>query len=431
MSENLISRLDHEFATLLQLESLGKIGIDVKDLREECFSNIMSLQTVLQLEADHMYASTLESMDKNDVDILKVPNLEEYPHIEYYDCEQQVPDELICLICSDNVSFTSAKDKKEGFKIDKCDHIYCAECFSHWLKLATEDRSFRFPLICPAENCQTTIEPTSQMDPILDDATFDSFRKRYLEATGRAIYCPEKTCSTFMALRSDARFIQCTECRTGICVSCKVKDHRPLQCVDFQNLPIEYRNPDDVTLHMAVKEHDWRYCPSCKAAVEKKTGCNFVSCLCGVGFCYKCGKQYKNLIENERNTHGEPDCTCGLFDVPQGMEGDEDDEDEEDDDEEENPDAHFNHHNDMNRNRYGQRYALFGVTDIVWMFENAPNRLPPWLYESYRDNVCHYCQRRFLSLRSLQAHLLTTRDHEVLFCCGRTFKDVRGLRNHA
>ncbi|KAI8147721.1 hypothetical protein BJV82DRAFT_698046 [Fennellomyces sp. T-0311] len=34
---------------------------------------------------------------------------------------------------------------------------------------------------------------------------------------------------------------------------------------------------------------NWSRCPSCRHAVERISGCNYIYCRCGTGFCYRCG----------------------------------------------------------------------------------------------------------------------------------------------
>ncbi|KAG8278785.1 hypothetical protein J6590_011180 [Homalodisca vitripennis] len=34
-----------------------------------------------------------------------------------------------------------------------------------------------------------------------------------------------------------------------------------------------------------------RNCPSCRSAIVKTEGCDIVTCLCGVNFCYRCGRR--------------------------------------------------------------------------------------------------------------------------------------------
>jgi hypothetical protein len=76
-------------------------------------------------------------------------------------------------------------------------------------------------------------------------------------------------------------------------------------------------------------EKKWKQCPTCLNMVEKTEGCNHMDCVCGVEFCYRCGKLFDedDSCECEPNTWDDD-----------GDNDDEDEEDEDDDEEEEDED---------------------------------------------------------------------------------------------
>ncbi|KAK0671427.1 hypothetical protein QBC41DRAFT_344678 [Cercophora samala] len=39
-----------------------------------------------------------------------------------------------------------------------------------------------------------------------------------------------------------------------------------------------------------MKKMEWKRCPRCKSGVEKVDGCNHITCVCGVEWCYRCEK---------------------------------------------------------------------------------------------------------------------------------------------
>ena len=48
---------------------------------------------------------------------------------------------------------------------------------------------------------------------------------------------------------------------------------------------------DDKFLDFA-KGSKFKQCPKCQFWVEKNTGCNHMTCMCGMQFCYQCGGNY-------------------------------------------------------------------------------------------------------------------------------------------
>ncbi|KNE58276.1 hypothetical protein AMAG_05087 [Allomyces macrogynus ATCC 38327] len=227
----------------------------------------------------------------------------------------------------------------------------------------------------------------------------------------------------------------CTECDEGICFRCRVADHYPM-CAQDQALPVHERDPEDVVLHQMAQINQWKLCPSCRAVVERKDGCNFMMCLCGSG------TPYLDLTATVKHQHGRPGCARQLFDVP-----------------DEPAPAVVNVparvHEQIEyaigalhglqffdadpaprrvpepwpRGRNGRRRMACGHGDVLHP-EDQTRWLPAWLATSYRDFVCHYCWREFWSWGALANHLHMTSAHAVLMCCNHTFKNEEGYLNH-
>ncbi|PSS35724.1 ATP-dependent RNA helicase [Actinidia chinensis var. chinensis] len=53
------------------------------------------------------------------------------------------------------------------------------------------------------------------------------------------------------------------------------------------------RKNDKLFMELA-KSMNWPRCPHCKFYVERVSGCNWINCRCGIGFCYKCGREAKS-----------------------------------------------------------------------------------------------------------------------------------------
>ena len=79
------------------------------------------------------------------------------------------------------------------------------------------------------------------------------------------------------------------------CILCKRLEHKYKDCAKTQG---------DVDLQQYMIDNNLKQCPRCKNAVEKKVGCDHITCLCGYEFCYRCGGVYKH-------------CECGFQKVVQ------------------------------------------------------------------------------------------------------------------
>lgn len=53
-------------------------------------------------------------------------------------------------------------------------------------------------------------------------------------------------------------------------------------------------------------KNSYKQCPGCKHATVKLSGCNHITCTCGVHWCYECGKQFDPAViyEHMAAEHG-------------------------------------------------------------------------------------------------------------------------------
>eukprot|EP00775_Hariotina_reticulata_P005403 gene5403-biopygen7207 len=113
---------------------------------------------------------------------------------------------------------------------------------------------------------------------------------------------------------------ECPYCHRAFCLACGTTGwHQNMTCHQFQALPPDRRSTDAVVLMRLAEQQGWQQCPGCSFLVERTQGCNYVHCRCGVGFCYVCGKRYKNDCPTASNAHGVPDCSCALFSYDRGQ----------------------------------------------------------------------------------------------------------------
>ncbi|TRM63513.1 hypothetical protein BD626DRAFT_630022 [Schizophyllum amplum] len=78
-------------------------------------------------------------------------------------------------------------------------------------------------------------------------------------------------------------------------------------------LPSHARSPGARQLLQLAHNNDWRRCPRCLIFIELVHGCNHMSCICGMQFCYKCGSPWGAITptSNGRCTRDPP---CDIWD---------------------------------------------------------------------------------------------------------------------
>ncbi|PHH86600.1 hypothetical protein CDD83_10001 [Cordyceps sp. RAO-2017] len=191
------------------------------------------------------------------------------------------PETQECVSCRDR--FATAYMAKAP-----CSHYYCDECINHLFRAAVDDESY-FPPKC----CRTPIPLKDQLR-FLSLALIGIFRAKEVEfATKDRTYCRRLGCSTFVPpdhiTDGVARRYMC---KTTTCTTCKGEPHNTKNCPKDGNLN---------RLLQLAEESGWKQCESCNRMIERKSGCNHITCKCKAQFCYTCGKKWGT-------------CRCKLWD---------------------------------------------------------------------------------------------------------------------
>lgn len=128
----------------------------------------------------------------------------------------------------------------------------------------------------------------------------------------KLIVCPNPNCNCPLDIdrsRLGNSYQQtCIECRQPFCVMCKVPWHADMTCDQYKESLDEMERQN-----LAFIAEISVPCPGCGQAVQKKEGCNHMSCICGTNFCYKCGKQIEKPRDDGSMSHYEDNPECPLF----------------------------------------------------------------------------------------------------------------------
>jgi IBR domain, a half RING-finger domain len=111
---------------------------------------------------------------------------------------------------------------------------------------------------------------------------------RYIElveerSTPNPIHCGNRLCGIFVppSQYRGPDQVECRRCGTSTCRHCRSTAHPGQQC-EF-----------DIATQQAralASANGWKSCPRCSNMVEKRAGCNHMTCLCYTQFCYRCGR---------------------------------------------------------------------------------------------------------------------------------------------
>lgn len=198
---------------------------------------------------------------------------------------------IFCGICLD---FKAESDMFRG----KCKHPFCIDCISK--HVATQIQQNVLKLNCPNPSCGVELKP-EYLQSILPKEVIDRWESAKYEssiALTQKVYCPFKNCSGLLVNEPDGGKVvtstECPYCHRLFCAQCKVPWHAEMSCKEFQK---SKRNKGEKYLDKKffelVKGKKWPKCPKCSFFVQRRGGCEHMTCRCGCNFCYRCGKNWK------------------------------------------------------------------------------------------------------------------------------------------
>ncbi|KAF8337493.1 uncharacterized protein EI90DRAFT_3013700 [Cantharellus anzutake] len=164
-----------------------------------------------------------------------------------------------------------------------CGHEYCGRCLDHMFQSAS------FPFTCLAEECGVPIRlsiikarlGSSVMENLLDLA-METYIKEHPEEYR---FCPTSDCAHIYVPGPGNSVHQCKGCLTEICTSCHVEAHAGLTCAERQELC----DPIERVFTRWKAENDVRPCSRCRVPIQKKGGCNHMTCsICKADVCWVC-----------------------------------------------------------------------------------------------------------------------------------------------
>ncbi|CAI9093641.1 OLC1v1029190C1 [Oldenlandia corymbosa var. corymbosa] len=101
------------------------------------------------------------------------------------------------------------------------------------------------------------------------------------------------------------REVECA-CGKEFCFSCTLEAHLPCSCLMWASWSKKFRDESENVNWITANT---KSCPNCHKPVQKKGGCNHVTCHCGHCFCWLCGEANggSHTIRRIR------DHTCGSY----------------------------------------------------------------------------------------------------------------------
>lgn len=195
------------------------------------------------------------------------------------------PPVAICPICLDAVC--------DEVRL-VCGHSGCRSCAIRYICAKIDSGEvFERQLSCPfSDTCKQplTTELVRQLAPPVLFRKLLALRKaRWTPApdSGQVLlYCTSASCEPIVVVSSEERSRVVCPCGLDFCNHCHNTWHEG-------TCPAR-RGDMEAWLKSLARKHGWQSCPCCGALVEKRGGCNFMTCSSSrcnsvVHFCYLCG----------------------------------------------------------------------------------------------------------------------------------------------
>lgn len=215
------------------------------------------------------------------------------------------PEPVSCIIC-----LTDYPPRQTTLL--PCKHRICNACIQRAFELSMRD-----PQHMPPCCCSTTQEiPARAVSHLFTPAFLARWRQRRRElaiSPQKRLYCPARGCNarnggsqTWIPPENirpsqsapSRRKATCPRCQARVCADCGRLWHGKQPCSTGANKQDEEKERE--AFAALARDHGWKRCVGCAAMVERREGCNHMTCRCGAEFCMACGAQWKT-------------CECPLF----------------------------------------------------------------------------------------------------------------------
>ncbi|GAM29242.1 hypothetical protein SAMD00019534_124180 [Acytostelium subglobosum LB1] len=156
------------------------------------------------------------------------------------------------------------------------------------------------PIVCPTPTCKTEVVPIDIQILVGDELYLKystSCLDRLISTSADFALCTTPNCEYAFINEGDVARFECPKCKKVQCLKCKTAYHEGTSCEKYQQW-LKENGQGDTLFEKVVQEKGFRKCPKCSATVEKREGCNHMTCRCQWHFCYRCGGNFPCLNPN-------------------------------------------------------------------------------------------------------------------------------------
>lgn len=266
----------------------------------------------------------------------------------------------------------------------------------------------------------TPLHP-SEFSHIISKDFIESYAHKEIEyktQPGRRIYCQhivervvtkdgntcgvtQEPCGEFIGVRQNQSkpdmlvLGRCKKCKNATCMICEDYSSDPATTLQHICTGRSIANEQRAQAFVGLKRgKEWQQCPNrlCAHRIELSAACNHITCTCGMGFCFICGKEADGDSEHWARKSGCPRYNHPDDDNAEYDEYDEDDDEstrdgsEDDDDILENVRGLFDLEDTSEEEDLPSPYTTGRVTDTAFSFADLDTNEPSIEHENTAED---------------------------------------------
>ncbi|XP_005097488.1 E3 ubiquitin-protein ligase RNF14 isoform X2 [Aplysia californica] len=249
---------------------------------------------------------------------------------------------ITCEVC-----FEEQAGEKFLRLVSCSDHTLCKSCMGGWFEEQIKEGAVS-DLTCPGYKCDKSVLPTevaSVVSPELYQRYDRLLLKNAFDAMRDVSHCPRPFCQFPVVM--DDNLGLCPKCKHAFCGRCQntYHGHTPCKlkadmfstiCKEYetsnasrkQELEVRYGKQVIQRALEETRSERWlesnsKQCPNCSTFIQKKDGCNKMTCTkCRAFFCWLCQQELSRSNPYAHYQHPTSPCSNRLF---EGVEIDDDD----------------------------------------------------------------------------------------------------------
>ncbi|KAI2606570.1 hypothetical protein GGR54DRAFT_633416 [Hypoxylon sp. NC1633] len=292
--------MKHEVLTSVHHRGIRRRGVEIEDIKLVCRGRVVR---------KHSHLRPGETID------FEVPRVIEDSFIRAE--AWLVPLSETCIVCSDEKRVSEMPNKRRITAACEHDSSTCKECVAQWITSSLETITWD-RLKCP--ECPQLLK-YENVRALATREAFDRYdtlaAKALLAAIPEFTWCLNPRCKSGQIFLPGCERAKCHACKHYFCVRHSVPWHRGETCDEYEHRTRRQRRNDKAS-EKAVKEIT-KPCPGCNKNVDKYTGCDHVTCVCGHEWCWLCCGGYYRDEHNFLQCHHKRECQ--YHDNPPNYEG--------------------------------------------------------------------------------------------------------------